>query len=106
MVRVLRVPFAENDLAQVERAAAGLVKVVATERGRILGAAAVGRGAGELVALFSLAISAGVGVPALRTLPLPYPSRADIVHRVAVAFDGPGRAPVPRGGFAFLRRSG
>ena len=106
LVRVLRVPMAENDLAQVERAAAGFVKVVATERGRILGAAVIGRGAGELVALFSLAISAGIDVPGLRTLPVPYPSRAAIVHRVAVAFDGPGRAPAPRSGFAFLRRSG
>jgi hypothetical protein len=42
----------------------------------------------------------------MKSFPAPYPSRADIVHRVAVAFDGPGRAPVPRGGLAFLRRSG
>ncbi len=105
--RVLRVPFAENDRAQAERTTAGLVKVIATDRGRLLGAGAVGRGAGELIAFFSLALSSGLGIEALRSFPAPYPSRAEIVHRIATAFDGPGRAPIRRSGaFSFLRRSG
>ncbi len=98
LIRVLRVPFAENDLAQAERTTAGLVKVIATDRGRILGAGVTGRGAGEIVALWSLAIANGLGIEALKSVPLPYPSRADIVRRVAIAFDGPGRTPLRRTG--------
>ncbi len=41
-VRVLRLPFTENDLAQAERATMGMIKVIATRGGQILGAAAVG----------------------------------------------------------------
>ena len=107
MLRVLRVPFAENDLSQAERATAGFVKVIATDKGRILGAGITGRDAGEMIALWSLALSAGLGIGDLRAFPAPYPSRAGIAHRVAIAFDGPGRAPLRRtGAFSFLRRSG
>jgi hypothetical protein len=66
-----------------------------------------GRDAGELIALWSLVLSAGLGIEDIRNFPAPYPSRAEIAHRVAVAFDGPGRAPLRRtGALAFLRRSG
>ncbi len=106
-VRVLRVPLADNDRAQIEREPQGLVKVIASERGRILGVGIAARDAAEMIALWSLAISAGLDIEALRNLPAPYPSRAEIAHRVAIAFDGPGRAPIPRGGaLAWLRRSG
>lgn len=107
LVRVLRVPFAENDLSQAERTTAGFIKVVASDRGRILGVGITGRDAGEMIALWSLALSAGLGIEDIRAFPAPYPSRAEIAHRVAIAFDGPGRAPLRRvGAFAFLRRSG
>jgi len=107
IVRVLRVPFIENDLAQAERTTAGLIKVVASDRGRILGAAAVGRGAGEIIALWSLAMANGLGIEAMKSFPAPYPARADIARRVALAFDGPGRTPIRRSGlFSFTRRSG
>ena len=107
-VRVLRVPFAENDLAQAERTTAGLIKVVVTDRGRILGAGVTGRGAGEIIALWSLAIANGLGIDAIKSFPAPYPSRADISRRVAIAFDGFGQTPIRRTGgvFSFLRRSG
>ena len=48
-LRVLRFPFEENDRAIAEGATAGLVKVVATKRGRVLGASIVGKHAGELI---------------------------------------------------------
>jgi pyruvate/2-oxoglutarate dehydrogenase complex dihydrolipoamide dehydrogenase (E3) component len=102
-VRVLRVPFAENDLAQAERTTAGLIKVIVTDRGRILGAGATGRGAGEIIALWSLAIASGLGIEAMKAFPAPYPSRADIARRVAIAFDGPGRTPLRRTGGLFSR---
>jgi len=107
LVRVLRVPLAENDLARIARAPEGLVKVIATDRGRILGAGITARDAAEMIAFWSLAISAGLDIDAVRHFPAPYPSRAEIAHRVAIAFDGPGRAPVrPGGALAWLRRPG
>ena len=48
-VRILRFPFEENDRAIAEGATRGLVKVVATRRGRVLGASIVGAHAGELI---------------------------------------------------------
>ena len=106
LVRVLRVPFAENDRSQAERATAGFVKVIASDRGRILGAGVTGREAGEQIALWALVLSAGLGIDDLRSFPAPYPSRAEIARRVAIAFDGPGRAPLRRtGALAFQRRS-
>jgi pyruvate/2-oxoglutarate dehydrogenase complex dihydrolipoamide dehydrogenase (E3) component len=107
LVRVLRVPFAENDLAQAERTTAGMIKVIATDRGRILGVGVTGRGAGEIIALWSLAMANGLGIEAMKSFPLPYPSRADISRRVAIAFDGPGRTPLKRtGGLLSRLRSG
>ena len=107
MARVLRVPLADNDRAQIEREPRGLIKVIASDRGRILGVGIAARDAAEMIAFWSLAISAGLDVEAVRNVPAAYPSRVEIAHRVAIAFDGPGRAPIQRSGaFSWLRRSG
>ena len=106
-LRILRLPFAENDLAQAERTTAGAIKVIVTDRGRILGAAAVGTNAGEVIALYSLAISSGLDIRAMQSFAPPYPSRAEIAKRVALTYDGPGPTPV-RGKriIEFLRKFG
>src|SRR3546814_8256951 len=44
---VVRFAFAENDRARTDRDAAGLIKVVADRRGRVLGASIAGPSAGE-----------------------------------------------------------
>src|ERR1700674_686536 len=56
-VRVLRWPYAENDRARAEQATAGMIKLVTTRGGRVVGAGIVGERAGELIAFFSLAIN-------------------------------------------------
>ena len=89
-IRVLRFPFSEIDLAQAERAPAGVIKVVTTMAGEILGVAIVGRDAGELIAPWSLAIANRLPVTALADFPVPYPSRSAIAARVAATFPGPG----------------
>ena len=93
--RVLRWPFAENDRAQAERATRGLVKAIVTRRGAILGAGIVGRGAGELLQPWVLAISAGLKVGALAGMTVPYPTMGEVNKRAAGAFfmpklTGPG----------------
>ncbi len=76
-------PFAEIDRAIVDDQAQGIVKIITTPRGKILGASIVGPHAGELIAEFSLAMSAGLSLSALsKTIHL-YPSLAQINRRVA-----------------------
>ena len=56
-VRVLRWRLAENDRAQAERRTEGTVKLVATQRGRLLGAGILAPHAGEMTGAWTLAIA-------------------------------------------------
>ena len=56
-IQILRWPLAENDRAQTDRSTRGLVKIVTTKNGRILGADILGANAGELLAPFVLAVA-------------------------------------------------
>lgn len=85
-VRVLRFPFAESARAQIERMPAGLIKVVVGRRGRVLGAGIVGHDAGEMIALWSLAVARRLPISALAAMPVPYLTRAEISRRVAAGF--------------------
>jgi len=105
--RVLRYPFVENHLSQAERRSAGVIKVITTRGGRILGAGIVGHGAGELVGLLSLAVGRRLNIAGLARFVPPYPSRAEIVRRVALTFYGPGLTPPWRQRIIeFLRKFG
>ncbi len=88
-VRVLRWPFDENDRATVEHSADGLVKAIVTEKGRVLGASIVGADAGELIEVWGLAISRGLGVSALASLIVPYPTLSEANKRAAASFYSP-----------------
>ena len=106
-VRVLRFPFVANDRAQAERMPEGVVKVVASDGGRVLGAAIVGHDAGEQIALWALAIANRLPIGAMGAFPAPYPSRSDIARRVAASFAGPALTAPWRGRMiALLRRFG
>ena len=106
-VRVLRYPFAANDLAQAERTPAGMIKAIVGSNGRILGAAVVGRDAGEVVVPWSLAISARLGIVQMAAFVPPYPTRSEIARRVAAGFDASGEPPAwKRRLIAFLRLFG
>ncbi len=85
-IRVLRWPFAENDRARAERETRGFVKAVTTARGRILGAGIVGRGAGELIQPWELAIRAKLKIGAMAGLIAPYPTLAEVNKRAAASF--------------------
>jgi pyruvate/2-oxoglutarate dehydrogenase complex dihydrolipoamide dehydrogenase (E3) component len=80
---VLRWPFAENDRARAERTTAGMVKILTTRRGRILGASLVGPRAGELVPVWALAIRKGLRIRDLAEMPVASPTLADVGARVA-----------------------
>lgn len=55
-----RIPFSAIDRAITERRKAGFVKVLATPRGRLLGATIVGAHAGELIHEYALALRHGM----------------------------------------------
>lgn len=69
-----RINLAENDLVRARSGAAGLIKVLANPKGRIVGASVVGDGAAELAGVLALAMDQGLALEALAELPLPHPS--------------------------------
>jgi pyruvate/2-oxoglutarate dehydrogenase complex dihydrolipoamide dehydrogenase (E3) component len=87
--RVLRWPFHENDRAQTERTTAGLIKVVTTKRGRVLGAAIAGPEAGELILPWVLAVGGRLKLSALASVVAPYPTLSEVSKRAAGSFYTP-----------------
>jgi pyruvate/2-oxoglutarate dehydrogenase complex dihydrolipoamide dehydrogenase (E3) component len=88
-VEVLRWPFAENDRARTEHETAGIIKVVTSRRGHILGATILGVGAGDLILPWCLAISQQLNIRAMADLIVPYPTRGEAGKRAAGAFYTP-----------------
>jgi pyruvate/2-oxoglutarate dehydrogenase complex dihydrolipoamide dehydrogenase (E3) component len=88
-VRIVQSPFAQNDRAQTERTTDGLVKVVVTARGRILGTSIVGPHAGELIHTWVLAIANNLKIGALATMIAPYPTLGEASKRAAGNFYAP-----------------
>jgi len=106
-IRVLRWPYHENDRAQTERKVHGHIKAITTKRGRILGATIVGADAGELIALWALALAQGLNIRALTGMVVPYPTLGEISKRAAITFFTPGlTSPFVRRIIALLRRFG
>ncbi len=85
-ISVLRWPYAENDRAQAERKTGGLIKVICSKRGRILGASIVGPNAGELIHPWSLAVSSGLKIKAMTDMIAPYPTYGEVNKRAAYGF--------------------
>lgn len=81
--RILRWDLAENDRAQTERRTEGMVKLVATPRGRLLGAGILAPHAGEMIGMYALALRHRVPLASLASLVLPYPTRAEAGKRAA-----------------------
>ena len=88
-LRVLRWPFAENDRAVADRNGDGLIKVVTTKKGRILGATILGPHAGELIAPWVLALNHGLKIGAMSGLIAPYPTYGEVSKRAAGSYYTP-----------------
>jgi pyruvate/2-oxoglutarate dehydrogenase complex dihydrolipoamide dehydrogenase (E3) component len=88
-IKVLRWPFEENDRARAERDTRGMVKVVTTRKGKILGASIVGQGAGDLLAVWTMALNQGLSVSAMAGVVAPYPTRGEASKRAAGDFYTP-----------------
>jgi pyruvate/2-oxoglutarate dehydrogenase complex dihydrolipoamide dehydrogenase (E3) component len=85
---VLRADFAHNDRAITEGKAKGLVKVMVV-RGRPVGASIAGPQAGELIGLWTLAISARLKLSAIAGMVAPYPTLGEVSKRAAGAYFSP-----------------
>jgi pyruvate/2-oxoglutarate dehydrogenase complex dihydrolipoamide dehydrogenase (E3) component len=88
-IKVMRWDFHDNDRAQAQRETDGFCKLMVGKGGAILGATIVGADAGELIAPIALAMSSRLGVRALTSPVLPYPTRGEIVKRAAGAYFTP-----------------
>jgi len=100
-ISVLRWPLAENDGARARHATTGHIKLIATKGGDLLGAGIVGAEAGELIGLFSLALSKGLTVTDLAGTALVYPSLAE-ASRAAVLADLMQKAGRAKAGLRFF----
>jgi len=106
-INVLRWPYHENDRAQAERVTEGHVKVVTDKSGRILGATIVGEHAGELIQMWSLAISQKLKINAMRDWISPYPTLSEINKRAAYRYYATVPSnPVVRKVIGFLAKLG
>ena len=88
-IRVLRWNFTENDRAQTERGTTGMVKVITTAKGRVLGASILGAGAGDQITTWALAIAQRLKIGAVANLVVPYPTRGEAGKRAAGSFYTP-----------------
>jgi pyruvate/2-oxoglutarate dehydrogenase complex dihydrolipoamide dehydrogenase (E3) component len=106
-VRVYRWPYHENDRAQAERTTEGFIKVVTDAKGRIQGAGIVGQNAGELIQMWSLAVSEGLNIKAMTQWISPYPTLSEINKRAAFGYYAAAAAkPLVRRVIGWLARFG
>jgi pyruvate/2-oxoglutarate dehydrogenase complex dihydrolipoamide dehydrogenase (E3) component len=88
-IRILRWPYHDNDRAQAERETHGHIKVIVNSKGKIVGTTIVGAQAGELIAMWTLAIAQGLNVRSLTGIILPYPTLSEIGKRAAIDYFTP-----------------
>lgn len=98
-VRVLRLPFAASERARIEGRLDGLLKLVLARDGAVLGCAIAGRGAGEMIALWTLVVARGMRLSDLSGLVAPNPTLSelsfDALRAAAAAVRARGDGPRP-----------
>jgi pyruvate/2-oxoglutarate dehydrogenase complex dihydrolipoamide dehydrogenase (E3) component len=104
---ILRWPFSENLRAQAERQTNGFLKVIATKRGRILGAGIVGAQAGELIQMWSLAMQKDLSLKDMASIVPPSPTLAEMNKMAAESFFVPeAQSPLLRRIIGLLAKLG
>jgi pyruvate/2-oxoglutarate dehydrogenase complex dihydrolipoamide dehydrogenase (E3) component len=78
--------FADNDRALAERLSDGLIKVVTSGKGRILGVGIAGAHAGELIQMWVLAMSKNLKIGDVASMITPYPALGEVSKRAAGSF--------------------
>lgn len=84
----LTVPLADVDRAVLDGETQGFARVVLYKgTGAILGATIVARHAGEMINVFSLAMTNNLGLSSIGRAIHPYPTQAEVVKRLADAYN-------------------
>jgi pyruvate/2-oxoglutarate dehydrogenase complex dihydrolipoamide dehydrogenase (E3) component len=86
-LEVAEAEFASNDRAVAEGRTAGRIKVMVV-KGRPVGASIVGPMAGELIAMWAMAIANNLKMSAISSTVLPYPTFSEINKRAAGNYFG------------------
>ncbi len=87
-VEVTRQNFHHNDRAIAEGDTRGFIKMM-RHNGKVVGVTIIGRGAGELILPWSLAITGKASSFAMGSAIVPYPNRSDLSRAVAFAAHEP-----------------
>ena len=87
-VFVARYETHENDRLVAEGGGKGLIKVMVV-KGRPVGASIVGKQAGEMIAMWAMAIANNLKMTAISATVLPYPTLSEITKRAASAYFSP-----------------
>ncbi len=85
-IKILNWNYQDNDRARAERATKGMIKVITTNKGHILGVSIVGKNAGEIIAPWSLCINEGLKIGAMANIISPYPTLGEVNKRAASSF--------------------
>ncbi len=88
-IKVLTWAFAENDRAQAELKTDGMIKVITSAKGKILGAGLAGPHAGELIQPWVLAMEQGLKIGAMASTIAPYPTLGEVSKRAAGSYYTP-----------------
>jgi pyruvate/2-oxoglutarate dehydrogenase complex dihydrolipoamide dehydrogenase (E3) component len=89
-IRVTRWPYHDNDRAQAEGTPRGHIKVITTAKGKIVGVTIVGAQAGELIAMWVLAVARNLDLRAITDLVFPYPTLSEVGKHAAIDYLSPG----------------
>lgn len=104
---ILRWPYAENDRARAERRTEGHIKLVAAKNGSILGVTIAGANASELIGIWTLALSKGLGLKDMASSTPPHPTTSEIGKSAAITyFANRARKPLTRGVVRLLQLFG
>ncbi len=82
-IKVVKWKFDENDRAAAERETDGMIKVITTKKGVVIGCSIVGYHAGELLAPWILAIQEKMKIGKMAGIIIPYPTMSEISKRAA-----------------------
>jgi pyruvate/2-oxoglutarate dehydrogenase complex dihydrolipoamide dehydrogenase (E3) component len=88
-IKVVEWHFNENDRAIAEKTMDGQARVITDKKGRVLGASIVGPHAGELIAVWGLAISQKMKIGAMTSTIVAYPTLGEINKRAAGSYYTP-----------------
>jgi pyruvate/2-oxoglutarate dehydrogenase complex dihydrolipoamide dehydrogenase (E3) component len=86
-IQAFTVSMGETDRGRTDGESAGYCRVYADGKGHIKGATVVGEIAGELLAPLTLAMTHGITLAQIASTIHPYPTRSEVVFKVASAYN-------------------